>query len=273
MIFALLSLLLASFGLYRDLGVPLAVGIGVMLLTGLTLLPALLAILGRAAFWPSAVTPGTRREGWSTGVARRLLRRPGMTLGLGLLIFACFASAALSYRSGGFGGATNAPAGSDAAAGDASLLKNFPKPRRTRPNIVMRSQPADLDHPADSPRRRRRCRSSAGLRETRRPAQPHGFRDPGRRLREAARRPRQPGAAPTTEPSKYVAEKIPLFAYEIYHAHSGFVFADGRTIMYQVSLKVGNPDSNAAINSVPRLREIVAAAADGGARRAEQCRR
>ena len=47
-IVALLTLLLASFGLYRDLGIPLAVGIAVMLLIGLTLLPALLAIFGRA---------------------------------------------------------------------------------------------------------------------------------------------------------------------------------------------------------------------------------
>ena len=52
-ILALLTLLLASFGLYHDLGVPLAIGVAVMLLAGLTLLPALLAIFGKAAFWPS----------------------------------------------------------------------------------------------------------------------------------------------------------------------------------------------------------------------------
>ena len=50
---ALLSLTLASFGIYHDLGIPLAIGIAVMLLAGLTLLPAVLAILGRAVFWPS----------------------------------------------------------------------------------------------------------------------------------------------------------------------------------------------------------------------------
>ena len=45
-IVALLTLLFASFGVYHDLGVPLAIGIGVMLIAGLTLLPALLAIFG-----------------------------------------------------------------------------------------------------------------------------------------------------------------------------------------------------------------------------------
>jgi predicted exporter len=47
---ALLTLLLATFGLYSSLGAPLAIAITLMLLAALTLLPALLAIFGRAAF-------------------------------------------------------------------------------------------------------------------------------------------------------------------------------------------------------------------------------
>ena len=50
MILALLTLLLASFGLYHDLGVPLALGVAVMLLAGLTLLPALLAVTAGVMF-------------------------------------------------------------------------------------------------------------------------------------------------------------------------------------------------------------------------------
>ena len=60
---ALLSLLAASFEIYSDLGIPLAIGIGVMLVAGLTLLPALLAIFGKAAFWPSKPKPGTSSTG------------------------------------------------------------------------------------------------------------------------------------------------------------------------------------------------------------------
>jgi RND superfamily putative drug exporter len=43
---ALLSLLFASFEIYSDLGIPLAIGIAVMLLAGLTLLPALRSSAG-----------------------------------------------------------------------------------------------------------------------------------------------------------------------------------------------------------------------------------
>ena len=51
-VLALLTLLLATIGLYSSLGPTLAISIAVMLLAGLTLIPALLAWLGRAAFWP-----------------------------------------------------------------------------------------------------------------------------------------------------------------------------------------------------------------------------
>jgi uncharacterized membrane protein YdfJ with MMPL/SSD domain len=51
-ILALLTLLLAAIGLYSSLGPTLAIAVFVMLLAGLTLVPALLVWLGRAAYWP-----------------------------------------------------------------------------------------------------------------------------------------------------------------------------------------------------------------------------
>ena len=60
---------------------------------------------------------------------------------------------------------------------------------------------------------------------------------------------------------------VPLAAYEIYHATEAFVSADGKTVMYEVSLRAGNPDSNAAINSVPRPAPDRGRGGHGGARR------
>src|SRR5258708_37058199 len=51
---ALVSLVVAQFGIYQSLGPSLAIGIFLMLVAGLTLLPALLAIFGRAVFWPTS---------------------------------------------------------------------------------------------------------------------------------------------------------------------------------------------------------------------------
>jgi uncharacterized membrane protein YdfJ with MMPL/SSD domain len=68
-----LCLLPASFGFYEGLAYPLAIGISLMLLAGLTLLHALPAIAGGASFWPSNVRPGPPRIGlWSRVAAPRL---------------------------------------------------------------------------------------------------------------------------------------------------------------------------------------------------------
>src|SRR6185312_8359512 len=52
-IVAFLVLLLASLGFFGSLGPALAIGVGVMLVTSLTLVPALVSLLGRFVFWPS----------------------------------------------------------------------------------------------------------------------------------------------------------------------------------------------------------------------------
>lgn len=49
---ALLTLIFAAIGLYSSLGPTLAIAIFVMLLAGLTLVPAMLVWAGRAAYWP-----------------------------------------------------------------------------------------------------------------------------------------------------------------------------------------------------------------------------
>jgi RND superfamily putative drug exporter len=47
------SLLFAEMGVFRSAGPMLAIGIAVSLISGLTLVPALLAVLGNRAFWPA----------------------------------------------------------------------------------------------------------------------------------------------------------------------------------------------------------------------------
>jgi RND superfamily putative drug exporter len=56
-------LLLANYKGTASLGPTLAIGIAIMVLAGLTLLPALLAILGRKAFWPAIPREGSEPHG------------------------------------------------------------------------------------------------------------------------------------------------------------------------------------------------------------------
>ncbi|MBO0683220.1 MAG: MMPL family transporter, partial [Candidatus Dormibacteraeota bacterium] len=125
---ALLSLLAASFGIYSGLAAPLSIGIGLMLLAGLTLLPAILAILGRAVFWPSNVAPGPRPVGLWGRISTRIVQWPAPTLIVGVLVFGGLAIAAPGYQASGIlGGAANAPNGSDSAAGNDLLSQHFPQ--------------------------------------------------------------------------------------------------------------------------------------------------
>ena len=56
---ALLTTLAGVFGVFRTFGPVTAIGIAVVLLSGLTLLPAILSLLGRRAYWPSAASVAT----------------------------------------------------------------------------------------------------------------------------------------------------------------------------------------------------------------------
>ena len=63
---AVLTLLFAQYGDYRSFAPVLGVGVFVTLIAGLTLMPALLAVLGRRAFWPRVPKEGdaTRHRTW-----------------------------------------------------------------------------------------------------------------------------------------------------------------------------------------------------------------
>jgi RND superfamily putative drug exporter len=73
---AMLVLLLADLESTHWLGPVLAIGIVVMLCAGLTLLPALLAILGPRAFWPGRSAGSSEKRRLWAGVAGLVRRRP-----------------------------------------------------------------------------------------------------------------------------------------------------------------------------------------------------
>ena len=143
---ALLTLLLAPFGVYRGLGPALAIGIAVMLLAGLTLTPALLAIAGREAYWPSTPRTGPPREMLWGRVAERVVHRPAATLTAGVIVFAALAVGLVGYRTSGL--TSTPPAGSDSAAGMAVLDAYFPKATVGSDQLLLKYRTSVRDHPA-----------------------------------------------------------------------------------------------------------------------------
>jgi putative drug exporter of the RND superfamily len=102
---AMLVLLLADTGSTNALGPVSAIGVAAVLLAGLTLLPALLTIVGRRGFWPRskgvAYAPEealARREGIWRRIGDRVLRRPGLALLATTALFGFFALGLFAYQ-------------------------------------------------------------------------------------------------------------------------------------------------------------------------------
>jgi putative drug exporter of the RND superfamily len=180
---ALLTLMLATIGRYSSLGAPLAISLAFMLLADLTLLPALLAIAGRAAFWPSRTARGTGRIGWWGRVASFAVARPAATLALGLVVFGALATAMLGYRPAGLGAAPAAPGGSDSAAGNALLAAHFPVAISDPTTVVLRFREPAWDDPAPAAAAQRRL---AALPQFNDLTGPFGSLTPGRATSGAA---------------------------------------------------------------------------------------
>ncbi|HWD63559.1 MAG TPA: MMPL family transporter [Solirubrobacteraceae bacterium] len=264
-ILALLTLLLASFGLYHDLGIPLAVGVAVMLLIGLTLLPALLAILGPRAFWPSKVRPGLQREGVWGRVAGRLVQHPGATLAVGVLVFLALAAGALSYKAGGFGGATSAPRGSDAAAGNGALARHFPQTSNNPANLILAYDTPVWAHPQRLVTAERSLRASGAFTQLAGPLDAIGTNLTAAQLAALHQRLGPPQRLPVAQPT---GTRIPPAEYNAYRSSATFVSADGRVVQFEAALRAGSQDSTAALNATPRIRSVLRLAATRSGARA-----
>ncbi len=122
---AMLVLLLAELESTHWLGPVLALGIATMLCAALTLLPALLAILGPRAFWPGrGAASGGRRRVWAR-VAGLVRRRPRRIVAGVLALLALLALGNLLHHGTiGFGqGETRA---SESSRGNEVLDRHFP---------------------------------------------------------------------------------------------------------------------------------------------------
>ena len=257
-ILALLTLLLATFGLYKDLGVPLAVGVLIMLAIGLTLLPALLAILGRKAFWPSKVEAGDQREGVWGRIASRLVQRPAVTLIAGVVVFLALAAAALGYKAGGFGGDNNAPSGSNAAAGNAALAKHFPQTSSNPANLVLAyGQPVWTD-PAKLQAADTSLRSSGRFNQLSGPLNPNGTTLTPAQFVHLHALLGPPQRLPVSESPGI---HVPAALYNAYRADALFVSASGLVTQFEASLTAGSQSSTAAMNATPKIRTAVTNAA------------
>ncbi len=258
---ALLSLLLATFGVYHGLALPLSIGVALMVVAGVTLVPAVLAILGRALFWPVRPSEGQRASGAWGRLAGRVVRRPALALLAGSVVLASLAGFAAADRSSGFGGGIAPPPGSDSAAGQALLVKHFSSASTNPVELVLAFHRPIWSHPGALSSAGRAIEASSLWSAVIAPLDPNGTRLSPGELSALHRELGPAGSLPASQPTSGSAARTPPPAYQAYRATAGLVAPDGRTVQFLVGLKAGSPDSNAAISEVPAMRAVAALAA------------
>lgn len=255
-IVALLSLLFATFKIYSNLGVPLAIGIGLMLLAGLTLLPALLAVFGRAAFWP--VKPHkhkTRKFGFWGKVSARIVQKPVIVLVVGVIFFGALASFVPGYKSSGFGGGSSAPSGTDSAQGTTLLAKHFPSQAANPTNVLFVFNSSVWQNPGQLILLSELMDSSNQFNHVTGPLSPNGFSLDPNEISLLYKKVGSPWNLPAQQPSNL--SNISPDVYQLYRATSAYVSPNGKTVQFQVNLNAGSPTSTAAMNATPTVRNAV----------------
>lgn len=236
---ALMSLVVAQFGLYQSLGPALAIGIGLMLLAGLTLLPALLAIFGRAVFWPSRTHPEAHPRRTLYGrIAGGVVRHPRAVAAVGLLFFAGLALGQVGAPAAGFADQSS-PSGTDSAAGAVVLTAHYGGGGTNTNEVLFTFDQPVYSHPADL------VTLEADLRATGQFATVSG---PVEVVQAAGGLPAlqqalNSGSNPAQQP--------------LLRSLSRFISANGRTVQVQALFTNSNSSDPRAIAAVPAVRGAV----------------
>jgi len=251
---ALLCLLLATFGIYQGLGPSLAIGIALMLLAALTLLPALLSIFGRIAFWPSNVSPGEDKPGAWGQIAGQIVRRPALTLVIGIVLFGGLAIAALGYAPAGFSGTTTGPTGSDSANGTAAIAAHYPAAVAKPTTVLLQFSTSVWTNLSVVQQAEQQLSASSEFRSVSGPLNPNGTAIAPTQLEELYAKLGPPSALPPVEPASI---SLSPQVYNAYRATAQFISADGRTVAFYTTLAAGDPASTQALQAIPAIRQAV----------------
>lgn len=232
---ALMSLLLASFGIYKGLGPALAIGLGVMLLIGLTFLPAILAILGRAVFWPSKTQKSKLKIGLWGKFADTVIKRPVAMLFLGIAILGGLSFGILGYKTTGFS-SNGAPSGTDSAKGEQAISAHFPAANNNPQLFLLSFNNSVWNNLSSVQTAQEKLTSSGSFKAVSGPFSANGFKITPDKLK----------ALHENNPSSPVLQAV-----------SQFISPDGKTVQFYVISKAGAPGSAASVSATPANRDLI----------------
>ncbi len=144
-VIAFMALLLATFGVFTTLGPALAIAVVVMALAAVTLVPAVVSLIGTKVFWPSKSWQRVPRGTMFQRLGRLTGRRPWVVAAAsgGVMIILALGSFAMKSDFGEFAAA---PEGTESAQGFDDLQSGFPAGALNPTTVFLRNdngQPLD----------------------------------------------------------------------------------------------------------------------------------
>ena len=132
---AFLALTLSSLSIFRSLGPTLAIAVAVTLIAALTLIPAVVSLIGTAVFWPSKAWQREPKGAAFTAIGGALGRRPAVFAVASGLVLILLALGALSLKPTFDLSSAGIPSTAESQTALVTLEKGFP-PGETEPTQV-----------------------------------------------------------------------------------------------------------------------------------------
>ena len=133
---AFLALLLSTLSVLRSMGPALAIAVAVTLIAGLTLIPAVVSLLGPRVFWPSRSWQREPQAARFTAIGRVLGRRPGIFAAVSGLVLVALTIGAFGYKPTFDLSSAGIPASAESETALHTLEKGLP-PGATDPAYVL----------------------------------------------------------------------------------------------------------------------------------------
>ena len=234
------ALVLATLRSYQALGPVIALAVALMMLAALTLIPAVLTILGRRAFWPvkpRLESATATQADWRRSVYGRIggvvLRRPGLTLTATVLALLVLVAGLTSYRTN-YDQLESLPGSAESVRSFELLRGGFPAGELSPTRLYVSLPPGSGLDPVALDRLDVLTLDML----------------------------RHPAVADVSGPTRPLGAEGPPASSLPESVAQRFVSADGNAALIEIVLK-DNPFSREALDAVPELRTLARASAEG----------
>ncbi|MEI7674153.1 MAG: MMPL family transporter [bacterium] len=257
---ALMCLLIAKFGFYRGLGPSLSIGVAITLLAALTLLPAILSILGEYTFWPLKIKyiKNPKLGIWGK-VADGVIKKPWITIAVATLIFGALILGTVGWRTGGF--VSGGPSSSSDSAKAVSIIDQHFSSSINNPQVLLLKYDKSLWNNLSLVTYAQSTISKSPLYKI--VKGPIDLKNPA--LSEAQISKLYallgpPNKLPFVQPTY---DKVPSSVYAQYRQLDQFISGDGHTMQFYAVLAKGTSNTPQAANQIPAMRTQLATVVAG----------